>query len=305
MNLIKPKKLKKGDTIGLLSVSGHVRDYNNIERAERYFQSKGFKTITSETTYKKFRYYSGTDEERIKAFEDFFANENINAIICTRGGYGTLRLVKDINYDIIRQNPKIFCGYSDLTTLLLMMYKKTGLVTFHGAMASGDFGLEQVSYYTEKSFFDTLCDTTDKNYYAENGQIYYDGEAEGILWGGNLSTVAAMIDLDFIPDEKFILFLEDVNENAYKIDRMLTQLFNSKKIRENIVALAVGVFTGIDNNDYANEVIAEICQKYKIPSCNGFKISHDYDKITIPVGIKCSFSASRQVITLQENMFID
>ena len=305
MNLIKPKKLHQGDTIGILSVSGSIKDISFVENSALYFQKKGFKTIISDNTYNSFRYHAGSDNQRIKALEDFFSNENIDAIVCSRGGYGALRIINDIDYSIIAKNPKIFCGYSDITTLLLMIYKKPGMVSFHGAMTNGDFG-GKISSFTEKSFFDTLQSTDILYYSAKNNfKVLNKGTSNGVLWGGNLATIVSMIGLDFLPDENFIFFLEDINEPAYKIDRMLTQLFNCEKFAKNISGIVVGEFSGIDKINYVYDVLMEFVKKYNIPCCDGFKISHEKDKITLPIGLKCDFSADEGVVNLLETAFID
>ena len=121
MNLIKPKKLKKGDTIGLISISGNIKEPQNIERAKIFFESNGFNVIISENTYKKFRYHAGSDKERANTFNDFIKNKDIDAIVCTRGGYGVLRIIDKIDYKSVSENPKIICGYSDINVLLLML----------------------------------------------------------------------------------------------------------------------------------------------------------------------------------------
>lgn len=302
MNLIKPKKLQKGDTIGLLSVSGDIRSVKNIENASKYFQSLGYQTVISDTTYRKFRYHSGSDEERVKNLEEFFADDKIDAIVCTRGGYGVIRILDKINYDIIKNNPKILCGYSDITALLLYLYKKTGMVCFHGAMANGDFGGEKISKFTEKSFFETLsCSET--LHFCGNGKVFNKGYANGILWGGNLATIASMAGLDFIPDEKFILFLEDVNEPAYKIDRMFTQLINIEKFRENIAGLAIGVFSDLEKKNFVDDMFKEYAKALQIPCCDGFLISHEEDKFTLPIGVNCNFSAEKKIIETTEKTF--
>jgi len=306
MKLIKPKKLKKGDTIGLLSVSGERESDEKIHNAERYINSLGYKTVVSETSYKKFRHYAGTDEERINALHEFFERDDINAIVCTRGGYGVLRLVNKIDFNFIRKYAKLFCGYSDISILLLLLYKKIGLVTLHGAMTDGDFGNNNICDYTAQSFWHALTGFENKVIKADNNpEVFLEGEAKGILWGGNLTTIASMIGIDFMPNRKFIFFFEDVNEPAYKIDRMLTQLFNYTKFRQNVAGIAVGEFTEADSMDYINQVIREYAQKYNLPCCNGFRISHNREKITIPVGLKCSFSTETKSIVLRESVFCD
>ncbi len=156
MKIIKPQKLKKGDTIGILAVSGAIKDFKQIENAKSFFESQGYKVKISNTCKTSHRYMAGNcDSECAKALNEFFSDKSINAILCARGGYGALRLLDKINFDIIKENPKIFAGYSDITILLNMILKKTGLITFHSAMAKGDFG-ETIEPYTKNSFFKTL-----------------------------------------------------------------------------------------------------------------------------------------------------
>ena len=305
MNIIKPKKLKKGDTIGLLSVSGELSQAEKLYNAEKYLNSLGYKTYISETSYKNYRYYAGTDEERVNALHDFFLRDDINAIVCTRGGYGALRLIDKIDYNLIKKHPKLFCGYSDISVFLLLFYKKTGLITIHGAMTDGDFGNNDISPYTAKYFTEALTGFSNKEIKAENGQTFFYFYAKGILWGGNLTTIGSMIGIDFIPNRNFIFFFEDVNEPAYKIDRILTQLFNVKKFRNNVKGIAVGEFAEVDNINFVNEVVKEYAEKYRIPCCDGFKITHERDKVAVPVGVKCTFSANERVIKIKESVFCD
>lgn len=303
MNLIKPKKLQTGDTIGFLSVSGDIREPERIEKALNYFADKGFNVSVSETTYKKDRYFAGNDEERLDALHGFFKDDKIDAIVCTRGGYGIIRLLDKIDFDIIKNNPKIMVGYSDITALLAMIYKKTGLVTFHGAMINGDFGENDVNFFTKKSFFDVLeCRQSPICYKAEEGfNTYFSGVAKGLLWGGNLATLASLVGQDFIPEEKFILFLEDINEPVYKIDRMLTQFLNIKCFRENVSGVALGKFSNVDNVDYLEALFMELASTLKVPMSGNFSISHEKEKYTLPIGVSCEFDATGGEIVLTES----
>ena len=279
MKTIKPKKLQKGDTIGILAVSGRIKEYEKIENAAKYLIKQGYKVVISDTCKTSHRYMTGnSDEDCIKALHEFFINKDINAILCARGGYGTLRLVNKIDWNIIQKNPKIFAGYSDITTLLNMIYKRTGLITFHSAMANGDFG-GSIEEYTEKSFFNTLKGKI-KKYKAENGECLLKGKAKGILWGGNLATLTALCGTDFVPDEDLILFLEDLNEPVYKIDKMLTQLFNVEKIAKNVKGIAFGEFKDIEDINMLKEVQKEFAIEYNIPACTGFKFTHNKIKDT-------------------------
>ena len=188
MKITKPKRLESGDTIGILAVSGRIKEYERIMHAVSYFETCGYNVVVSDTCKTSHRYMAGNnDDDCVNALHNFFADRTINAIVCARGGYGTLRLLDKIDWNIIAKNPKIFAGYSDITTLLAAIYKKTGLITFHSAMINGDFG-DELESYTIQSFFNTL-QGTNKEFIAENPVFYNMGKANGILWGGNLSSL--------------------------------------------------------------------------------------------------------------------
>ena len=305
MNLIKPKKLQKGDKVGLLSVSGKIEDLERLERAKLFFENEGYEIVLSDTCFKSYRYMSGEDSERANALNAMFIDDSIKAIISARGGYGSIRILDKIDYDTIKKNPKIFVGYSDISALLLMIYKKTGLITFHGAMGVSDFGKQEVSDFTKQSFFNMLSDDfLDEDFKAlPEYKIYKSGVCDGILWGGNLATVNSLLGQDFIPDEKFIFFIEDLNEPVYKIDKMITQLLNLSDFRKKVSGIAFGEFIDVDNKDYLNELFQEIANELDVPACGGFKISHSKDKITFPIGAKTMLSAGKGVLKLLENPF--
>lgn len=303
MKIIKPKKLKKGDTIGILAISGKIKEYERIEKAKIFFENKGYKVIISETCKNSHRYMAGkNDDDCINALHNFFADENIDAIVCARGGYGTLRLLNKINWDIIKKNPKIFAGYSDITTLLNVIYRKTGLITFHSAMPNGDFSTE-IDDYTTAGFFNTLEGKT-ICYHAQNNKTFKHGETTGKLWGGNLATLTALCGTDFVPNEDLILFLEDLNEPIYKIDKMLTQLFNIEKLKKNVKGIAIGEFKDIEDNEQLDEVIQEFANNLNIPVCKGFKITHGKIKDTIPVGVNAYLNSETGIIKILEDYCI-
>ena len=265
MNIIKPPLLKQGDTIGILAPSGAMDDDTNLKRAVKFFENRGYKIKLSDNIYSKSRYLAGTDSERLNALHKMFSDKSVNAIICLRGGYGAIRLINKIDYNLIRRNPKIFCGYSDITALNAMFLKRAGLVTYSGPMILSDFGQENLCDYTINKFFDAVC--RDKFEYT------------GTFWGGNLSTLVSLCGQDFIPDFKFTLFLEDLNEPPYKIDKMVTQLFNIEKLKKNVEAVAIGDFLDVEDIDY-------IFENLKIPLIKNFPASHSAKKATIPIGIK-------------------
>lgn len=301
MNLIKPKKLNKGDTIGILALSSTINSKENVLRAKKYFEGKGYKVVLSENIFDKNRYLAGTDEKKVQELHRFFKDSEIKMILAARGGYGTIRLLDKIDFDLIKNNPKIFAGYSDLTAIEAMIYKKTGLVTFYAPHAQSDFGLEKISKFVEKSFFKTLTNTGNLEVSPDKrkAKVYQKGEAKGVLWGGNLSTVVSLCGLDFIPDEKFIFFAEDLNENVYKIDKMMTQLFNIEKFRKNCAGIILGDFLDAGNYKHLDELFYEIGGKYKIPMLSGFKITHAKEKMTLPYGANAHFSTETKVLNIQ------
>lgn len=293
MNIIKPKKLKKGDTIGILALSGEIKKKSELLRAKEYFEQKGYKIVLSENVFDRKRYLAGSDEDKVSQLHKFFEADNIDAILCARGGYGAIRLLNKIDYDIIRKNPKIFAGYSDITALSAMFYKKSGLVTFQAPMALGDFGGNEISAHTERSFFSILKgEKTDLKPDFRKLRVYREGGAEGAFWGGNLSTVVSLCGVDFVPDEPFIFFAEDVCEPVYKLDKMFTQLLNVDKFRKNLSGIILGDFLNVDNKKYLEDLLEELAQTCKVPMQGGFRFTHGRDKDTTPYGVKARFSTS-------------
>ena len=292
MNLIKPKNLEVGDTIGILATAGAVEDKENVLRAKKFFENKGYKVVLSENIFDEFRYLSGTDEKKIEEFHKFFSDPNIDAIICMRGGYGAVRLIKKIDYDLIKNNPKIFCGYSDISALSAMILKKSNLMTYWGPLAQSDFGVENPNEFTINSFFDAV--TNNELVYAPvKDKIYHQGDAQGILWGGNLGTIVSLCGQDFLPDEDFIFFAEDLNEVAYKIDKMMTQLMNIDQFVQYCKGIVLGDFLDMDNEQWLDELFIEIGNKLNVPVIGGFKITHDVEKITLPYGAKAQLKENK------------
>ena len=266
--------IKQGDTIGIIALGGKC-EQNLVQNAVQNLEALGYKVKLSKNIYAQDRYLAGSDEGKLEALYEFFQDQEIKLILNARGGYGSIRLINKINYDIIKANPKPFCGFSDITALLLMFYKKCGLITYHGPMACSDFGKIDIS--TKESFFKAI---NNEHLEFTGTKIYRQGTVEGILWGGNLSTVVSLCGQDFIPDEDFIFFAEDLNEPVYKTDKMFTQLFNIEKFNKHCKAIILGDFLNIDNEEWLDELF----KSFTPPTVGGFKITHAEEKITLPVG---------------------
>ena len=266
--------IKKGDTIGIIALGGTC-DKELVKSAVQNIEKSGYKVILSENIFAKNNYLAGSDKDKVCELHKFFQDNDIKMILNARGGYGSIRLINEIDYEIIKNNPKPFCGYSDITALLLMFYKKCNLITYHAPMLCSDF--VEPKTFTIESFNKAL---NNEPLFVSGTKIYREGTANGILWGGNLSTVVSLCGLDFIPNEDFLFFAEDLNEPVYKIDRMFTQLFNIEEFKNNCKGIVLGDFLDTDNVDW----LEELFDSFSVPAVGGFKITHSEEKITLPIG---------------------
>lgn len=269
---------KSCSTIGIVALSGPC-EKDEILNGINNLKSLGYNVVCSKNLFSEEKYLAGTDEEKIIELHSMFENDKIDLILNARGGYGSIRLLEKIDYDLIKKNPKIFCGFSDITALLLMFYKKTDLITYHGPMLCSDF--VEINQFTMQNFLKVI---NNESFSLIGEKVYQEGFANGILWGGNLSTVVSLCGQDFIPNEDFIFFTEDLNEPVYKIDKMFTQLFNIPKFKNNCKAIILGDFLNVDNKAWLEELFLS----FDIPTVGGFKITHSKEKVTIPIGKKAS-----------------
>lgn len=312
--IIKPPKLKKGDTIGLITPAGPITT-EQLERTKTLLNQLGFKTYHTKNVLLKKGYLAGTDAERLDDLHQMFNNENVNAIMCIRGGYGTPRILENIDYDLICKNPKIFIGYSDITALLQAIYKFSGLVTFHGVVGISDF-----TEYTQNNFLKVLTNSNnslliqsilpDDNKKDEyKPYIIEKGIAQGELAGGNLALIVALMGTPFeIKLEGKLLFIEEIGEAPYKVDRMLTQLILSGKLQK-AKGIVLGVFNDCDfNNDditaenslYLKEVLIDRLSGLGIPVIYGFSFGHIANQAIFPIGIKAELNTETRTIKLLE-----
>lgn len=295
MNLIKPNKLKIGDTISIIAPSGVV-DFDKIIRAKDFFIKNGYNVELGKNLQCKQNYLAGSDDERLEDLHTAFCDNNVKAVVCARGGYGALRLADKINFELIKNNPKIFFGYSDATILNALFLKNAGLITFSGPMAQSDFG-NNVDSFTKKYFFEAINGNL-LEISPIKSKIYKSGNASGLLFGGNLATLVSLCGCDFIPDEDFIFFVEDLNEPSYKIDRYFTQLLRIEKFRNNIKAIILGDFLELDNEIFFDNYFKNLALELNIPIISGYPISHNKAKVTIPYGAKCTLYNS--ILTIKD-----
>jgi muramoyltetrapeptide carboxypeptidase len=309
MSTLKPDALKKGDLIGLISPASTPDDLTRIDSSVKYFESLGYQVIVGKNVGKYRGYLAGNDDERLDDFHSMFSNKKVKAIFSIRGGYGAFRLLDKINYKLIKANPKIFVGYSEITALQNAIYTKTGLLTFAGPMPAVDF-VDEISSFTEE-FFWKLVTSKKKigklKYPIETiPHILKKGSTKGHIIGGNLAVFAALTGTKFLPDMKNkILIIEDINEQPYKVDRLLNQL-RLNGVFSKIKGIILGRFVDCYEDD-ANkktltlgEVINDYICPLKIPSIYVFPHGHIKDFVTIPFGLNIKLDANKGSVEFLE-----
>jgi muramoyltetrapeptide carboxypeptidase len=294
---MKAKRLKTGDTIGIVAPAS-PSDPAKAERAIKYLTGMGYTVKTGKSIYSSKRYLAGEDELRASDVNNMFSDDEVRAIFCLRGGYGSQRILDLVDFGRIRDNPKIFIGYSDVTALLNAIYQKCGLITFHGPMG-GDFagGLEERTEMAMKNILEST-DPIGELPNPEAPEVVAEGKAKGILVGGNLSIIAASLGTPYELDTlNRILLLEDVSEEPYSVDRMLTQLRLAGKLEA-----AAGIILGDWGNVLSlEEVFEDIFKGMDKPVLKGLKIGHCKPNITVPIGGSISIDTYSKTICILES----
>jgi muramoyltetrapeptide carboxypeptidase len=317
--LIKPKKLKPKSSIGIIAPASFITQ-KELDDILALLNSLGFKGIPANNVLQKFGYLGGTDNDRVSDIHEMFSRNDIDAILCARGGYGTPRILPHLDYKLIRKNPKIIIGYSDITSLLIAIYLKSRIVTFHGPVGISTFNEFSLKYFNEiliegKEMVELPSPNeipTNKDDYISIPEIFpiRHGKAEGELIGGNLSLLMTHLgtEFDFNLKDK-ILFLEEVGEEPYRIDRMFTQLINSGRLKE-CAGIALGIFSNCEQKkvnpsftDSFNlrEVLIDRLSYLDIPVIYGLSFGHIKDKFTLPIGIRAMLNTDTAKLVILES----
>lgn len=292
------KKLNFGDTIGIICPASGDEDKKISSKIE-YLKSLGFNVKIGSHVYDKYGYLAGQDKDRALDLMSAFQDPTIHAIMCYRGGYGTMRMLPYIDFNILKNNPKIFIGYSDITTLLNYMYQKNNLITFHGPMVGSD-----LNHFTLDSLLNVLMNG-DKPFYLENPaniQLKFHGSKSisGIIVGGNLSLICATLGTPYEIDFKDkILFIEEIDEEPYLIDRMLCQLTLSNKLQQ-CAGFILGQFKDCSSEKGLSleEVLNHYIFSLNKPVIYNFMCGHDTPKLTIPIGAKATLDMKGHVVEI-------
>jgi muramoyltetrapeptide carboxypeptidase len=306
--MIKPKTLKKGDLIGITAPSGAVEDPSVVYEAEKGLKALGFEVKIAKSCFQKYGYLAGRDEERARDLNRLFQDKDVSGILCIKGGYGATRILDMLDYDMIRENPKAFIGYSDITALHLAFHKYCDLVTFHGPV-----GYDVTPSFEEysKSFFLKALTTgrpVGELFNPPDREIrcFYPGKAKGPLIGGNLSLIAATIGTKYEIDTKGKLrLLEDIDERPYRVDRMLTQLLMAGKLHD-CSGIILGDWKNCDpeypeKSLSLTEIFNDILLPLKKPTLSNLAAGHCTRKLTVPFGAEAVLDADAGTLTVIES----
>ncbi|MCC2960176.1 LD-carboxypeptidase [Massilia sp. IC2-278] len=311
--LIKPPRLRRGDTVGLIAPGGYTSE-KSIAKARANIESLGLKVREGQYLREVNGNYAGTVGQRLSDLHAMFADPEVTMLWPIRGGSGCISLLKELDYGLIRRHPKILLGYSDITALHLAILKETGLVTFHGPVASStlsDYAREhmlavlgnpQPTYTIPMALENSRRAVLQPHF---GMRTVHGGSATGPLIGGNLSLVAALAGTPYAADFRdAILFLEEVNEAPYRIDRWMTQLDLAVGFRK-AAALMIGICEdcGPEHEDVSltlDQTFDIHLQPLAIPAVTGYSIGHIRNQFTIPMGIQATLDAERQTVTLLE-----
>ena len=304
-----PRCLKPGDTVGLITPSSYVSDPDELAFARRFCEFFQLKWMMGRNVGQRYGYLAGTAQQRVDDLHAMFADPEVRGVFCIRGGYGSAQMLDKLDYGLIRGNPKVFLGYSDITALHTAIGQRTGLVTFHGPVS-----LSHVTEWSQRHLRSALFQSAPIGMVTNPPEgnplraghtlrTVRGGKATGALAGGNLTLLSTTLGTPFgIETAGKILLMEDIGEDIYRIDRMFTQLRLAGKLQS-----AAGIVVGEckdcppPNHDSAyslGEVIDYLLGDLNIPVLYGLSFGHTIDQVTLPLGMAATLDADRQTLTI-------
>jgi muramoyltetrapeptide carboxypeptidase len=309
---ILPPRLQPGDTLGIVAPASAPPDPKNLDRAVGVLGQLGFRVRLAPNVRQRRGYLAGSDRERAADLMRLFTDRQVNAILCVRGGYGAARLLPLLDYAAIRAHPKIFVGYSDITSLHCAFLAQADLVSFHGPMLNSDFVNDDMPSFTLKSFLRVLgepaaCGSIAQGYRRKTVEILRRGKARGPLIGGNLTLLCTTVGTPWQP--RFngrILFLEDLGEEPYRMDRMLTFLLNAGLLQQ-VAGIAIGINkdcldpkakTAKEYHQTLEEVFRDRLLPLGVPLVVGLPFGHVPHNATLPVGVQAVLDGHRGELVL-------
>lgn len=293
-SLLYPPPLRPGETIGVIAPSSPQRDDERLRNGIRRLEARGFRVREGKNLWNRYGYLAGSDAERIEDFNGMVRDPDVRMIVAGRGGYGATRILEELDYAGLQRDPKIVLGFSDVTAINLALLAQIGLVSLSGAMPGVDLWEPEPDAFAEQSFLRAVAGdwvgalNSPAGAPAPSG--LFPGTAEGPLLPANLTLLASLCGTPYMPNpDGAILLIEEIGEEAYRVDRLMSQLWNSG-ILQRIGGLALGAFTGTDPTRISiaplpiEEVFAEYVRRAGIPAVQGIPYGHIRQKLTLPVG---------------------
>lgn len=309
MTPLPPPRLRRGDVIGLVAPASPPARHDIVERSVRYLEGLGYRVHVADHLESSHGFSAGTDEQRASDVNALFADRRVAALFAIRGGNGCCRLLKRLDYAVIRRHPKIFVGYSDLTFLQLALWRKTGLITFSGPMPGVEFW-SNPDPFTEEAFWDLLTSRRSRRTLPQpenpTPRTLRSGTTEGRLLGGCFSLVVSLLGTPFQPDfRESLLFVEDVREELHRIHRMFSHLDNAG-ILDRLAGVLVGQFTQANPEPKEphlslDQIFDETLATFRGPVLTHLAYGHIPRKMTLPQGVRARLDATRQRLTLLES----
>lgn len=309
---VRPRRLSAGDTVGLVAPASATFQSVDLDIARESLEALGLKVKVGRHLMERHGYLAGADEDRAEDINGFFSDDAIRAVLPIRGGWGSARVLPHLNFDVIRRNPKIVLGYSDITALLLSIHAKAGLVTFHGPNGMGRWDawsldyVKRVLFNAEAVTLENPHQMTDRNALVQienRVRTITPGAARGRLLGGNLTVLTTILGSPYVPSwDGAILFCEDVGEDLYRVDRMFTQLKlvgALDKIRGFVFGTCSECGPGEGFSSLTlEEILADHIKPLGVPAWFGAMIGHATPQWTLPVGADVEIDAAKGTITM-------
>jgi muramoyltetrapeptide carboxypeptidase len=294
--IIKPKRLSPGDLLGIAAPAGPF-DVQKFEKGVTALKDMGFQVLVPKDLQQPDRYLAASDTHRASLLNELFNTPDVKGIICARGGYGSMRILDLMDYDLLRKHPKVFVGFSDISVLISAINNRSGVVAFHGLLVTT---LGTASARTKDSFYRALTTDQPLDIRAENPKVIRSGKARGIVSGGNLATLSHLLGTPYAPSYKqHILVLEDTGEAHYRIDRMLVQM-KMAGCFHGLSGVALGSFYDCGRYEGVCNIVKDVFEDMPIPILGGFDMGHGPENITIPMGIEATLDTGQGALVYHE-----
>jgi len=292
-----PLPLKPGDTIGIAAPASPFKK-ELFEKGIKTLESLGFHLSVPDEIFHRENYLGGSDTRRARTLNRLFADPDIKGIVCARGGYGAMRVLRFLDFASIRENPKMVVGFSDVSALLWALYRRCGLVTCHGPTVTT---LAAADDATLRALTAVLFQDHPVKMHPRSGRTLQGGTAEGPVVGGNLTTLCHLTGTEDAPDfSGCILLLEDRGEAPYRIDRMLTQMRLAGCLK-GVAGVVLGSFEACGRVDEVDRIVGEIFGESHIPVLAGFDVGHGKTNLAVPLGAEAMLDADRQTLSFQRS----